>query len=49
MLLALAAELGSVAVYAACDSPEATLPGSWDRLWHHAETTAAERQHEDDN
>lgn len=43
MLLALAAELGSVALYAACDSPEATLPGFWDRLWHHAETTAAER------
>jgi predicted AAA+ superfamily ATPase len=43
MLLALAAELGAVAIYAACDSPGATLPGFWDRLWHQAEATAAER------
>ena len=43
LLLALAAELGPVAIYAACDSPEATLPGFWDRLWHQAEATAAER------
>jgi hypothetical protein len=43
LLLALAAELGSVAVYAACDSPEATLPGFWDRLWRQAETIAGDR------
>jgi predicted AAA+ superfamily ATPase len=42
LLLALAGELGPAAIYAACDSPEASLPGLWERLWHQAEATAAE-------
>jgi len=41
LLLELAERLGPVAIYAACDSPEATLPGFWERLWSRAESVAA--------
>jgi predicted AAA+ superfamily ATPase len=41
VVLELAAELGQRAIYAAADSPEATLPGFWDRLWATAEAAAA--------
>ena len=41
LLLELAERLGPVALYAACDSPEATLPGFWERLWGRAEAAAA--------
>jgi hypothetical protein len=40
LLLALAADIGHAAVYAACDSPEASLPGFWERLWQQAEAVA---------
>lgn len=40
LLLALAAELGPSAIYAACDSPEVGFPGFWERLWRRAEATA---------
>jgi len=43
LLLGRAAELGPVARCAACDSPEATLPGFWERLWREVEATAAAR------
>jgi predicted AAA+ superfamily ATPase len=36
LLLELAAELGQEAIYAAADSPEAALPGFWERLWAQA-------------
>src|SRR5919197_552980 len=41
LLLELAQRLGRAALYVAADSPEATLPGFWDRLWARAEETAA--------
>lgn len=37
LVLELARGLGNAALYAACDSPEATLPGFWERLWADAE------------
>lgn len=41
LLLELARGLGRVAVYAAADAPEASLPGFWERLWARAEEVAA--------
>jgi uncharacterized protein len=41
LLLELAERLGASALYAACDSPEASVPGFWERLWARAEATAA--------
>ena len=40
LLLELAEKLGSEAIYAAADSPEATLPGFWERLFGRAEELA---------
>jgi len=40
LLLQLARDLGDAALYAACDSPEAALPGFWERLWAEAERRA---------
>jgi len=42
LLLELAAELGDRAAYAAADSPEAALPGFWERLWSGAAQRAAD-------
>ncbi|MBI5477906.1 MAG: ATP-binding protein [Deltaproteobacteria bacterium] len=44
LLLELAKSLGETAVYAAADSPEASAPGFWERLWGRAEEVAAARQ-----
>jgi len=41
LLLELAGQAGRQAVYAAADSPEAALPGFWERLWSRAEEVAA--------
>lgn len=41
LLLDLAGQLGPVVIYAACDGPDALLPGFWERLWSRAETIAA--------
>jgi len=41
LLLELAESLGAQAVYAAADSPEASLPGFWERLLGRAEAAAA--------
>jgi predicted AAA+ superfamily ATPase len=41
MLLYLAKQHGKAAIYAAADSPEAALPGFWERLWIRAEETVA--------
>jgi predicted AAA+ superfamily ATPase len=40
LLLELAEELGARALYAAGDTPEAYLPGFWERLWARAEEIA---------
>ncbi len=40
LLLELADRLGKSAIYVAADSPEAALPGFWERLWFRAEETA---------
>jgi len=40
LLLELAARFEHAAIYAAADSPEALLPGFWERLWTRAETAA---------
>jgi uncharacterized protein len=40
ILLELADAYPGVAVYAAADSPEATVPGFWERLWTRAEEAA---------
>lgn len=40
LLLELAAGLGDAAMYAACDGPEAALPGFWERLWTDVERRA---------
>jgi hypothetical protein len=45
LLLAVAEELGPASIYVACDGPEASLPGFWERIWHQAETAATERGH----
>src|SRR5215831_11174665 len=41
LLLELAERFGQVAIYAASDGPEASLPGFWERLWSRAEAIAA--------
>lgn len=41
LLLELTAELGARATYIAADSPEAALPGFWERLWNRVEETGA--------
>ena len=41
MLLELLERLGTSAIYAAADGPEAALPGFWERLWSRAEDVAA--------
>jgi predicted AAA+ superfamily ATPase len=40
LLLELAREAGAVGLYAACDGPEAALPGFWEGIWTRAEATA---------
>lgn len=40
LLLELADHLGTRAVYAAADGPEAALPGFWERLWSRGEEAA---------
>lgn len=40
LLLELERELAPRALYGACDGPEATLPGFWQRLWAQAEEVA---------
>ncbi len=40
MLVELAARFESAALYVAADSPEASLPGFWERLWTRAEARA---------
>jgi uncharacterized protein len=40
LLLELAEQHGSTAIYAAADGPEAAVPGFWERLWIRAEATA---------
>jgi predicted AAA+ superfamily ATPase len=42
LLLELAAELGDVAIYAAADAPEATLPGFLERLSVQAEVKSSQ-------
>ena len=44
LLLDLARRLGASALYAAADSPEASLPGFWERLWTRAESEARSRR-----
>lgn len=41
LLLELVEALGERALYAAGDSPEAALPGSWERIWARAEELAS--------
>jgi predicted AAA+ superfamily ATPase len=43
LLLELAGELGPAARYAAMDSPEAALPGFWERIWAGADAAVAAR------
>jgi hypothetical protein len=43
LLLGIAEDLGPVARYAACDGPEASLPGWWEGLWTSAEETVRDR------
>jgi len=40
LLLELAREAGTAGLYAACDGPEAALPGFWEGVWTRAEATA---------
>ena len=40
LLLELAQHAGRSAIYAACDGPEATLPGFWERVWAEARSLA---------
>jgi hypothetical protein len=40
LMLELVDRLGPQAVYAACDGPEAAVPGFWERLWLRAERVA---------
>jgi hypothetical protein len=44
LLLELARQHGETAIYAACDGPEASLPGFWERLWAQARGLAEERR-----
>jgi len=41
LLLRLAQELGSLALYSSADGPEAQLPGYWERLWQQVELKAS--------
>jgi predicted AAA+ superfamily ATPase len=41
LLLGFSEQHGKAAIYAACDGPEAALPGFWERLWVRAEETAS--------
>lgn len=41
LLLEIVEREGDASIYAATDSPEATVPGSWERLWSEAERRAA--------
>src|SRR4030067_1509315 len=43
LLLQLAEQQGERGVYAACDGPEATLPGFWERIW--IQSAEAARRH----
>jgi len=43
LLLDLARQHGETALYAACDGPEAGLPGFWERLWAKARDLAEDR------
>src|SRR5213593_2103064 len=43
LLLELAGEAGTAGLYAACDGPEAALPGFWEGVWTRAEATARTR------
>ena len=43
LLLEISRESGRRAMYAAADSPEASLPGWWDNVWLKAEELAAEK------
>lgn len=45
LLLELAEDLRSRGIYSAADSPEAAVPGSWQRLWSRAEEVAAAEGH----
>ncbi len=45
LLLGLADALGTAATYAACDAPEAALPGWWEQLWAQGEASAAGKPH----
>ena len=40
LLLELVREAGATGLYAACDGPEAALPGFWEGVWTRAEATA---------
>ena len=40
LLLELAGSMGTRAIYAAADGPEASVPGFWERLWTRAEQVA---------
>lgn len=40
LLLDLSREAGAAGLYAACDGPEAALPGFWEGVWTRAEATA---------
>jgi len=45
LLLELARELTPRVVYAACDGPEAAVPGFWQRVWAEAEALATSHGH----
>lgn len=45
LLLRLSESLGSEATYAACDGPEAMIPGWWEQLWNAAELRAKGGRH----
>lgn len=45
LLLAIQAQQGKHALYAAADGPEASVPGFWERLWVQAEAIAAGQDH----
>src|SRR5438552_12017067 len=43
LLLEIAEKLGDMCMYSAVDSPEAALPGFWERVWIEAEQVARSR------
>lgn len=45
LLLQAADALGARATYAACDGPEAVLPGWWEQLWQRAEAESVSGSH----